>query len=89
MNTPNYLFSGSSKDCLKAISAPLSWPSDSKKIEVTLFTCFRSLIVLRASCSPLFMFVPPLADRVFICASKLTKFYGVMHFNPQTLSPKF
>ena len=66
----------------------MSWPSDNKKTDVTLLTCFLSLIVFKANWSPLLILVPPLPERVLMYASKLTKFYGVTHLSPQTLSPK-
>lgn len=69
-------------------SAPLSCPSERRKIEVTLFKCFRYRIVFKAICKPLLMLVPPPAWIPSMIFLKFCIFSPVTHFNPQCLLAK-
>lgn len=87
LNTPSSALSLWASACFRDYSAPLSWPSESRKIEVTLLGSLRSRIVLRARLRPLIILVPPEAKREEMWLEKMTRFYWLTVFNPQTRLP--
>jgi hypothetical protein len=87
LKAPNSAFSGNYSTFLNFSSAPLSKPSDSRKMEVTLFGTFLSLTVFRARLRPLTMLVLPELYNFLIFSENSTRFYWVTVRSLQILFP--